>query len=411
MAYFSLIRRACVLFGALFPFAVLAAATYVNSWNIGSPPYGGYSAIGDYITAYGGEAWLKEVKCPATYQGYPIKSASWSQTSSNNVDVTCVYGSEPTQAEKCAAAAADSSTSMATTSTAASLCYAGCQYDNGVSVSSSGAVKYKWVASGATCDGSEVTTAPTAADAAASSAADSACAAGMCRANGTLNGVTYNKCVACNVVETTKDTSSTSSSSSTASGVTSSKDGTVTGTEKTTCSGSTCTTVTTVTTTSSDGTSSTSSTTKTESKDDYCTSNPKAAACLSSSFGGSCKAGFTCEGDAASCAVAKAVNDTNCKLELDTTDSAVAGAINTANQALAGTLPNSDPNEKGGTASIGSFDQTNPYSATCPADLVVPIMGENLTIPLSQTCSWLAFIGYCLVAGSLVAATRIALGE
>lgn len=66
---------------------------------------------------------------------------------------------------------------------------------------------------------------------------------------------------------------------------------------------------------STDGLKCTKVTVTTEPTSDFCKDNPQAAACKNqkdSSFNGTCEAGFTCEGDAAQCASAKASWELRC---------------------------------------------------------------------------------------------------
>lgn len=85
------------------------------------------------------------------------------------------------------------------------------------------------------------------------------------------------------------------------------------------------TTSSTTTNTSTGGTVNSSSTTTTVDKADYCSKNKTAGACKDEKgeeegkgkFGGSCSAGFTCEGDALQCAIAKEQHKRNCETSDD----------------------------------------------------------------------------------------------
>jgi len=201
-------------------------------------------------------------------------------------------------------------------------------------------------------------------------------------------------------VECSTPTSTTRTSSTTSVGSTSL---TVTSDSTTVCADGKCTTTFSKTTTmASNGsvTGSTSSNTGAAvmSQDAFCKSNPSDKLCQStvSSFSGSCQAGaFICNGDAVSCATARAVNEQKCLLVGTTDMSSVEAAL------TAGTFGT----VSGVTRAFSTaFDQTNPYSSTCPADLTFTLMGYSSSIPLSSYCSQLQMMGNALVAFTLLAA-------
>lgn len=186
-----------------------------------------------------------------------------------------------------------------------------------------------------------------------------------------------------------------------------------------TTSGSTTTnsTTTTKTTTNPDGstttqTSTTSSSSGTETKPNdmgnFCKDNPQASACMDSgSWAGSC-GHFTCSGDAVQCATARAANEAYCDSHISSTDPMVTGGSQLLSSASSTTGAN-QPN--GGSVSVGSFDSTNPYTSQCPADLTVTVEGKSFVIPFSKSCTYLQFLGWCLVAGASLAGARIAFGR
>lgn len=230
------------------------------------------------------------------------------------------------------------------------------------------------------------------------------CPKGQCP--GVVNGQSV--CVACASVTEDKSTQVSTAASSAASGATTTTTTTSgsSSSSSTTCTGTKCTTTTTTSSQNADGSTGQTATTKTESKSDFCTTNPKAAACAdaSSSFGGSCGA-FTCDGDAVQCATARAVQQSQCESHIDQTDPMVtAGTL-----ARTSDFSRGDP-RNGGSVDVTSFDQTERYAGSCPTDPVIAVMGKSITVPLSRGCTYLGWLGQAAVAVCLIAAARIALG-
>lgn len=220
---------------------------------------------------------------------------------------------------------------------------------------------------------------------------------------GTVNGQSV--CVPCGNLTETKDTTKTDTKTDTPPGGSSTTGTTTTKTSETTnCNGSQCTTTTTTTTTKPDGTKTDTNSTAVEPQSDYCTRNPNATICKQNdgSWSGNCGS-FSCGGDAVQCAQARAAAELLCKFETP----ADSPQVTTSSQAIAGTLPNSTPEVL--TSSIGEFNTTNPYSATCPNDVDVNVAGlASFTIPISRACPYISLIGWVLVAGATLAGARIA---
>lgn len=173
--------------------------------------------------------------------------------------------------------------------------------------------------------------------------------------------------------------------------------------EATTCTGSKCSTTTTTTTTPAGGGAATV-TVKTEDvpKDDYCRDNPRAIMCLTSSFGGACAGGFTCEGDAVQCATAREIHTRNCRMfDQDSPESLLYGTeknkagSQVANENVAISSANFDTSD-----AIGG-------SGACITDKVVTVMGSPITIPFSGVCVHLAMLGNVLLTVSFLLAGRI----
>lgn len=180
-------------------------------------------------------------------------------------------------------------------------------------------------------------------------------------------------------------------------------------TERTSCSGGVCSTVRSDITAppagSAPGTSPTVvTTTRKEAQTDYCTKNPRAAMCLSSGVGGSCSAGFTCDGDAIQCSIAKSAFDTKCALEAPSEQRTLYENSRNAKNVGANLPGNS-------TVAIGpgSFSQENALGvgASCLADMSISVMGNPITLPFSFLCQYLVMLGNINVAVAFVLAARI----
>ncbi|MFI8616130.1 hypothetical protein ACIGHN_11535 [Acidovorax sp. NPDC077693] len=181
----------------------------------------------------------------------------------------------------------------------------------------------------------------------------------------------------------------------------------VTTDKNTTCKNGVCTTVTTVTTTitnNSTGASSSSTSTSTTTKPQagFCQENPRSKLCSDgdekgSSFGGTCSAGFTCEGDAIQCAIAQEQHRRACKLfdDVDSQEYKLYQQEKSKTGKRTGDLPGNE------TISFGSgrYDSSNMLGAgSCISDLTVDIMGKNVVLPLSNICPMLATLRLALLA-------------
>lgn len=176
-------------------------------------------------------------------------------------------------------------------------------------------------------------------------------------------------------------------------------------TADTTCSGSTCTTKTETTTQNPGGGSTVAVDSKAESKDDFCTRNPKSPLCVSSIFGGACAGGFTCDGDAIQCALAREVHLQNCKLNQANSQSAIFDAA----LALTGNTTTNLPGNQTINLGASSFDQSNALgvAASCIQDVSITVMSSNITLPFSRVCNILEQLGSVMLAVSFLLAARI----
>ncbi len=232
------------------------------------------------------------------------------------------------------------------------------------------------------------------------SEAPKACKGGQA---GIVNGVSV--CIpfpAGSTVTTPKTTTTTSSSGGGVDG-NSPTVSSVSGQTQCVASQCTTTTTTTTTTTNADGTTSTKSSTssKTESQGDFCQENPKSQQCVDSSWGGSCSAGFSCDGDAVMCAISQDQHKRNCAL-FDT--ASPESQLFDAEKNKTG----SQVENENKSISSSSFDTSDALGGgSCIGDKQITVMGWTGSLPFSLVCSQLAILGNVLLVVSFLLAGRI----
>lgn len=187
-------------------------------------------------------------------------------------------------------------------------------------------------------------------------------------------------------------------------------DGTETTTRRvdrsTNCVGDKCTTTTTTTTTrrnNSTGATSTSTTTETStsSKPGFCQENPKSKLCSDgdedgSSFSGSCSGGFQCEGDAIQCAMAQEQHRRACKLFDDQTPES---RLYDAEKVKTGKRTDDLPGNETIAFGQGMYSNANMLGAgSCIGDVQADLMGQSITLPLSNICPMLGTLRLALLA-------------
>jgi len=199
---------------------------------------------------------------------------------------------------------------------------------------------------------------------------------------------------------------------------TSTDDGTETTTRRresrTECKDGNCTTTTTTTTTrrnNSTGATTTSSSTTitTQAQPNFCKENPGSKLCKEgdedgSSFGGACTGGFTCEGDAIQCAIAREQHTRACKLfDTPSPESQLYDANKNKTGNQTGGLPGNE------TISIASRINTGDSltGASCIGDINTVVWGAQITLPVSGLCPYLEMLGNVLVAVSMLVAAKI----
>lgn len=222
-------------------------------------------------------------------------------------------------------------------------------------------------------------------------------------------------------------------------GITKGPDGTTTNTKnEITCKGDQCTIKETNTVKDKDGNTirTTTSTTSNVNRRALCAKNPKSSVCgggedqsggskgqdpaggggggkgngdadgdgNKDSFGGSCMAGFKCNGDAVMCAMAQEQHKRNCELfEKRTPELELYEKSKGKEGDVTKELPGNTTEDLGGFISHDSLIG----GGSCMPDLSLVVMDRQFAIPFSQYCEYFQYLGYILVAFSLLAAVRI----
>ena len=134
--------------------------------------------------------------------------------------------------------------------------------------------------------------------------------------------------------------------------------------------------------------------TKEQTYNQFCEENPNHKLCKSSDekeskFTGSCEAAFSCEGDAVQCAMALQQHKVYCEAIEDNPvrDEFTNEVAANAGKGLSDWIPQSIVNIP--------TDLTGQkiLSSACLADMVFPIAGQSITLPLSKLCPALEFCG------------------
>ncbi|MBD9401008.1 hypothetical protein [Comamonas sp. CMM02] len=166
----------------------------------------------------------------------------------------------------------------------------------------------------------------------------------------------------------------------------------------------------TTTNNTTNNTVSSSSTTTTVDKADYCSKNKTAGVCKDEKgeeegkgkFGGSCSGGFTCEGDALQCAIAKEQHKRSCELHVNESPES---KLYEASKGKTGKVTDDLP----GNETIALTNRIDTSSALgagyCPLrDINVDMFGYSKVLPLSDHCEKIGyvkifFVSFCLLLG------------
>lgn len=282
-----------------------------------------------------------------------------------------------------------------------SLCTGGCGYQpSSWKVGQDGKIWATWPfkSTGSFCGGAPSPTNPAidTGELNSKNPAPVACGANQCP--GTVNGTTM--CVPCQ-----KQTEQGPSTSASAPAGSASGPGSTTTTTQTECNGVTCTT--TKTTTDPATGAVVGSTSTTQKQESFCQENPTSTICKQSMFGGSCGA-ITCDGDAIQCAIAADQYKRNCQWF----DDPAGPAMQAKGQGVMTDLsqPADHPYTTATSTSVSfssAIDTTDRLGGACPVDQSVAFMGKTLTLPFSQLCGPLSWLGNLLVGLTMLACAFI----
>ena len=138
---------------------------------------------------------------------------------------------------------------------------------------------------------------------------------------------------------------------------------------------------------------------------DFCRTNPSSPQCRSSSFGGNCASGFTCEGDAAACAAARASNEVACKFADDPTKN-TAGLL--SQTGLTGAASDFEKGKSSqDVSSILKFNERSLPAAGCPAPYSVTVLGTSLEFSWQVFCDLAGVVGLFVMLGAMIGAALI----
>lgn len=141
----------------------------------------------------------------------------------------------------------------------------------------------------------------------------------------------------------------------------------------------------------------------------FCKENPESPKCRDSTFSGSCAANFQCDGDAIQCAIAKEQHIRACQLFDDESPESKLYNEEKAkdkNRDVTKDLPGNE------TVDIGSKLRSDNLlgGAACISDLSITVVGMSVTLPMTEICPVLGYLGWILVAVASLAAFRIMSG-
>lgn len=144
-------------------------------------------------------------------------------------------------------------------------------------------------------------------------------------------------------------------------------------------------------------------------RDTFCAENPESPMCVKGTFGGSCGSGFSCEGDAIQCAIAKEQHQQNCKIFGEDKD------LNSlTNKALNGNDDNSADNLRANAQQVhvGMLDDGGfGWSRACPPDPSFDVPGGSFSIPFSKVCTPLEVLSLAAVGLTLLSSLLFVIGK
>jgi len=183
---------------------------------------------------------------------------------------------------------------------------------------------------------------------------------------------------------------------------------TTTKTKETSCDGANCTTTTTTTTVPAGGGAGQTSTEKQEKPQKaFCEENPTLSICKSGSFGGSCDAGFSCDGDALQCSIAREQHQRNCQM-FD--KSSAESSLYDVEKGKTGDQTAELPGSTSVALSGASFSQAPVFVSQGLSDLTLTVAGNTVIVEMTRLNEWLEILGLIAVAVTSLVCVRVVFG-
>ncbi len=142
---------------------------------------------------------------------------------------------------------------------------------------------------------------------------------------------------------------------------------------------------------------------------DFCELHPNSVVCKNSSINaGFCSGGkvtgFTCDGDATTCEIAR--NEVQSYCFITSKDDTLTAKFNEAKNDNPANN-NSLPQNASTIALPSSLNATSPYGGQCNSDLTIGFNGASVTLPFSAWCGVLQSLGYLFLACAYITAAII----
>jgi hypothetical protein len=142
---------------------------------------------------------------------------------------------------------------------------------------------------------------------------------------------------------------------------------------------------------------------------DFCRLNPDHAMCRTSRWGGACAAGFTCDGDAVQCAIAREQHIRNCELLSGVSGTTKGTAENRYRDALDGKGLPADfvKNNVIQASALNTGERIN--AGSCPAPVAFNTPLGSFTLDTTALCEPARWFGFVILFTSILIAVRITL--
>ncbi len=143
----------------------------------------------------------------------------------------------------------------------------------------------------------------------------------------------------------------------------------------------------------------------TKPKAEFCAENPQNDLCTKksdSTFSGTCEMNFQCQGDVLQCAIAQEQHRRNCQFFV--TPTLESGVFENARAERQDDVLSMTAQ----TVDLAAHIDADPIiTGSCPADLVIPVQGQDIRFPLSQFCPYFNYLGLIVMVMTAVTCLRI----